>query len=48
MDCLSDDPKLNKWLCDLPSGYLFAYSRTKLFDGKPQLKLAIVKNKFPY
>jgi len=43
MECLSNDPKLNKWLCDLPSGYLFAYSRTKPFNGKDQLKLAIIK-----
>ena len=43
MDCLSSDKKLNQWLCNLPSGYMFAYCRTKPFDGKDQLKLAIIK-----
>mgnify|MGYP003146813189 CR=1 FL=1 len=43
MDCLSSDKKLNQWLCDLPNGYMFAYCRTKPFDGKPQLKLSIIK-----
>lgn len=43
MDCLSSDKKLNQWLCNLPSGYMFAYCRTKPFDGKSQLKLSIIK-----
>ena len=43
MGCLSEDPKLNKWLCDLPKGYLFTYSKTKPFDGRNQLKIAIIK-----
>ena len=43
MSCLSDDPKLNKWLCSLPDDYLFTYSRTKPFDDRNQLKLAIIK-----